>query len=120
MPVIAPFTEEELRSMRGYDRRCGGMTDHHLDLDELYLTIRCMARRGVIRYRPDAREKIRAMGLKLSELSRLCGLYDGSIAHYSKQARVPPMHVRATRASPLNTSFSGRRGEASEYFPRTA
>ena len=42
--VIAPFTEEELRSMRGYDRRCDGMTDHQLDLDELYLTIRCMAR----------------------------------------------------------------------------
>lgn len=92
--MIAPFTEEELRSIRGYDRRCDGMMDHQLDLDELYLTIRCMARQGVIQYRPDAREKIRAMGLKLSELSRLCGLYDGSIAHYSKQARVPPMHVR--------------------------
>lgn len=115
MPVIAPFTEEELRSMRGYDRRCDGMTDHHLDLDELYLTIRCMARRGVIRYRPDAREKIRAMGLKLSELSWLCGLYDGSIAYYSKQARVPPMHVRKVlrvTGKPFEYFFQWKKGRS--------
>lgn len=115
MPVIAPFTENELCSMRGYDRRCDGMTDHRLDLDELYLIIRCMARRGVIRYRPDARQRIRAMGLKLSELSRLCGMYDSSIAYYSKQARVPPMHVRKVlrvTGKPFEYFFQWKKGRS--------
>lgn len=56
MPVIAPFTEEELRSMRTYDRRCSDQGDYRMDFIE-----KCIDDGARIAYRLDAAAKIRAI-----------------------------------------------------------
>lgn len=61
LAVIAPFTEEELESMRAYDRRCSDQGDYRMDFIE-----KCIDDRARIAYRPDAAAKIHAMGMSLA------------------------------------------------------
>ena len=108
MPVIAPFTEEELESMRGYDRKCSEKGDYRMDFIE-----KCIDDGARIAYRPDAAAKIRAMGMSLRAFAVQCGMGPSTVRSN--------MHREfcVTRASPLNTSFSGRRGEAVAQGVRT-
>ena len=109
MPVIAPFTEEELESMRGYDRKCSEKGDYRMDFIE-----KCIDDGARIAYRPDAAAKIRAMGMSLRAFAVQCGMGPSTVRSN--------MHREfcVTRASPLNTSFSGRRGEAVERISEPA
>lgn len=93
MPVIAPFTEEELRSMRAYDRRCSRDGDYRMDYNDDYLKLRNIAKSGEISYRSDAAQRIKAMGLNLSELSKLCGMTRGAVSRQMREGQVAATHV---------------------------
>ena len=59
LAVIAPFTEEELRSMWAYDRRCSDQGDYRMDLDPIYQKLYNMTKTGTIRYRVDIAQQVK-------------------------------------------------------------
>ena len=89
MPVIAPFTEEELRSMRAYDRRCSDQGDYRMDLIE-----KCVGSGGRLSYRPDAAAKIRAMGMSLRAFAIQCGMGSSTVGRQIKVGSVTVKHAQ--------------------------
>lgn len=89
MPVIAPFTEEELRSMRTYDRRCSDQGDYRMDLIE-----KCVSSGGRLSYRPDAAAKIRAMGMSLRAFAIQCGMGSSTVGRQIKVGSVTVKHAQ--------------------------
>lgn len=89
MPVIAPFTEEELESMRGYDRKCSEKGDDRMDFIE-----KCIDDGARIAYSPDAAAKIRAMGMSLRAFAVQCGMGPSTVARQIKVGSVTVKHAQ--------------------------
>lgn len=93
LAVIAPFTEEELESMRAYDRRCSDQGDYRMDLDPTYQKLYNMTKTGTIRYRADIAQQVKKMGLNLRRLSLLCGLGEATISRQIRSGYVTETHA---------------------------
>lgn len=91
--VIAPFTEEELRSMRAYDRQCSDQGDYRMDLDPIYQKLYNMTQTGTIRYRADIAQQAKKMGLSLRQLSLLCGLAAATVSRQIRDGYVTATHA---------------------------
>lgn len=93
MPLIAPFTAQELESMRRYDKKCSQWGDYRLDGDENYAEIVRLSQSGIIRYRRDAKQQIKKMGFSSAALARECGMSPGAITEYIRKGKAAASHV---------------------------
>ena len=113
LAVIAPFTEEELRSMWAYDRRCSDQGDYRMDLDPTYQKLYNMTKTGTIRYRVDIAQQVKKMGLNLRKLSLLCGLNAAEISRQTRSAYVTATHawtVLRVAGKPFEYFFQWEKG----------